>query len=233
MTPQAGEGEPERESGAIGTWRGGGVRDGDDGHLPAAESCARRGIDETARPPKSPLPGSVPSFTRNRASLHVKREIRYGCRMDSRREPDERTEAEFNPTGGSPDYVQADALGELLAQRRSERRLSLGQVSRLTGISAATLSRWERNRTDGDPHKLQILARWLGVQLDPATSPTPQPLRDPIDHEHHAGTVEYVEAHLRADRNLDSKTAAVLARLFQAAYEQYVPQNSDDQEDSL
>jgi transcriptional regulator with XRE-family HTH domain len=137
-----------------------------------------------------------------------------------------------NPSDRPGDYVQADELGKLLSQRRRQLKLSLGEVSRQTGISAATLSRWERQRTDGDPHKMQVVARWLGVQLDPATSPRPEPPSDPIDHVQQAGTVQYVEAHLRADRNLDSKTAEVLTRVFRALYEQYVPEASEKQEGS-
>src|SRR5215208_3568220 len=78
---------------------------------------------------------------------------------------DERIDVDVNhSTGHSAGYVQVGELGKLLAQRRRQLRLSLGEVTRQTGISAATLSRWERQQTDGkDPHKLQILARWLGV----------------------------------------------------------------------
>lgn len=120
-----------------------------------------------------------------------------------------------------PQYVRPDQLGHLLAQKRSAEGLSLDQVSRLTGVSAATLSRWERKNTEGDPHKLTAVARWLGVQLDPKMVPIPLPLADPIPHPEGAGTVELVEAHLRADRNLDSRTASALAAMFRAAYEQF------------
>ena len=129
------------------------------------------------------------------------------------------------------EYVHPDDLGKLLAARRARQRLSLEQVSRQTGVSAATLWRWERKRTDRDPHKLHAVARWLGVRLDPAVVPFSLPITDPIHHQEGEGTVELIEAHLRADRNLDPKTAAALARMFRAAYEQFARPPADDPED--
>jgi hypothetical protein len=38
-------------------------------------------------------------------------------------------------------------------------------------------------------------------------------------HEAGESTPDIVEAHLRADRNLDAKTAAAFGRIFRAAYE--------------
>jgi transcriptional regulator with XRE-family HTH domain len=119
--------------------------------------------------------------------------------------------------------VQPDQLRKLLSERRRRDRLSLEQVARITGVSAATLSRWERGRTDGDPHKLHAVARWLGVQLDPASVPTPLLMNDPVTHHEGQDTVDFIEAHLRADPNLDPKTAGALARMIKAAYEQFAP----------
>lgn len=128
-------------------------------------------------------------------------------------------------------YAQPDVLGQLLAARRARDGLSLEQVAGLTGVSAATLSRWERHGPGKDPHKLHALARWLGVQLDPSAVPALLPLGDPIMHEEGAGTMDFVEAHLRADRNLDPKTAAALARMFRVAYEQFARPDQIDPED--
>lgn len=120
--------------------------------------------------------------------------------------------------------VQPDQLRKLLVERRRRDRLSLEQVAGLTGVSAATLSRWERGRTDGDPHKLHAVARWLGVRLDPTSVPTPLLMNDPVAHHEGHSTVDFIEAHLRADPNLDPKTAGALARMIKAAYEQFAPE---------
>lgn len=65
---------------------------------------------------------------------------------------------------------------------------------------------------------LSALTHWIGVSIDRV-----------LDSEDDKGdglqqadsTPDIVEAHLRADRNLDPKTAAVLGRMFRAAYEQF------------
>jgi len=152
--------------------------------------------------------------------LHMKRPVRYSHCMDHG--PDLP-----NPVRGSdgPETtgVQPDQLMKLLKERRRRDRLSLEQVAGITGVSAATLSRWERGRTDGDPHKLHAVARWLGVQLDPTSVPTPLLINDPVTHHEGQDTMDFIEAHLRADPNLDPKTASALARMIKAAYEQFAP----------
>ncbi|MBI4494722.1 MAG: helix-turn-helix transcriptional regulator [Chloroflexi bacterium] len=139
--------------------------------------------------------------------------------------------AEASPASG-PHYVQPVDLARLVREKRAREGLSLEQVARVTGVSAATLSRWERQRTDADPHKLAVVARWLGVELDPKAAPTPLPLPDPMPHPEGAGTVEMIEAHLRADRNLDPKTAAALARMVRAAYEQFAGTQTSEESES-
>src|SRR5207247_1300580 len=141
--------------------------------------------------------------------------------MAKKRQAESRAEPRTSPV---PRYVRPEDLGNLLAARRAAEKLSLENVARMIGVSAATLWRWERKPTTLDPHKLWALARWLGVQLDPTAVPLPLPLSDPIPHAEGEGTVEFIEAHLRADRNLDPKTAAALARMFKAAYEQFARQ---------
>jgi transcriptional regulator with XRE-family HTH domain len=130
-----------------------------------------------------------------------------------------------------PSYVQPDALGQILAARRALDGLSLEQVSGITGVSAATLWRWERQRPGKDPRKLHAVARWLGVQLDPNAVPVPLPIDDSIVHQDGQGTMDFVEAHLRADRNLDPKTAAALSRMFRVAYEQFARPGTAESED--
>lgn len=119
-------------------------------------------------------------------------------------------------------------LGGLIRAKRREEHLTLEEAARQTGVSAATLSRWERFRegdspgTEPDRHKLHAVTQWLGPRL----KGLPQfdflgTWSDPILHGEGQGTVEIVEAHLRADPKLDSRTAEALGRLFRVAYEQF------------
>jgi transcriptional regulator with XRE-family HTH domain len=127
-----------------------------------------------------------------------------------------------------PAYVAPEALGRLMKTRRARENLTLQSVSHQTGVSIATLSRLENQsgtsgRTGGkrDAHKLAAVAKWLGVQLDPGAIQIPLETQDPLVHPQEQGTVQFIEAHLRADRNLDPTAAEALARMFQALYDQF------------
>jgi transcriptional regulator with XRE-family HTH domain len=107
----------------------------------------------------------------------------------------------------------------LKAKRRENNDQPLRDAADEAKLSAATLSRLERglSPTLPDATTLNKLARWLGV-------PVSELLR-----EHHASSKasppentlpEYVEVHLRADKNLSPKTAKALADMFKALYEQ-------------
>jgi hypothetical protein len=84
-----------------------------------------------------------------------------------------------------------------------------------------------------DTRTLAVITRWLGVSLerimDLGVSSVPA---HQIVHEAGESTPDIVEAHLRADRNLDAKTAAALGRIFRAAYEQFAQPPGTDQEPS-
>jgi transcriptional regulator with XRE-family HTH domain len=134
------------------------------------------------------------------------------------------------------------ALGKLLQQKRVSERLSLQRAFEQSGVSAATLSRLERQATmktnsgssfiTPDMRTITALVHWLGISLDDlieGTLPkfvvsTPTIREGTVDvagATHGASIPEIVEAHLRADRNLSPQAAANLAIMFDLAYRQY------------
>jgi transcriptional regulator with XRE-family HTH domain len=129
--------------------------------------------------------------------------------------------------------VHIEDLGNRLRERRRERQLTLEQAAQQIGVSAATLSRWERqyNAQDEqstrkapqpDVRTLSAITSWLGVSLDAAVEGAPvSTTHSTIVHHEGEELPDIVEAHLRADRNLDARTAAALNNLFRAAYKQF------------
>jgi transcriptional regulator with XRE-family HTH domain len=108
------------------------------------------------------------------------------------------------------DAIDYGRLGKRLREVRKERELTLEEVSVVTGISIPTLSRVERGAAKGlQGETLLALSGWVG------TSAKLWKRAGTVD-----STPDVVELHLRADRNLDHKTADALAHLFRAAYEQ-------------
>jgi transcriptional regulator with XRE-family HTH domain len=117
-----------------------------------------------------------------------------------------------------PEPVDVERLGQRLHRAREERGLTLERLWKETGVSIATLSRVERGGSkEIDGGTLVQLCRWMGVRPEefrPGAEPPKLPGRKAP-----AGTPEAVELYLRADKNLDQRTAALLADMFKAAYE--------------
>lgn len=109
------------------------------------------------------------------------------------------------------DAIDFELLGERLRKVRNERGMTLEGVYKETGISVPTLSRLERGDAKGlQGETLITLSNWIG------TSAKLWKKAEPVD-----STPDVVELHLRADKNLDRKTADALAQLFRAAYDQF------------
>src|SRR4051794_40046836 len=95
-------------------------------------------------------------------------------------------------------YVAPEDLGRLMKARRLRENLTLQSVSYQTGVSIATLSRLENHSGRSGPaggkrdvHKLAAVAKWLGVQLDPAVIQIPLETADPLLHPEDSGTVQF------------------------------------------
>src|SRR5688500_9831510 len=108
------------------------------------------------------------------------------------------------------DAIDFEWLGERLRAVRKKREMTLEQVSEATGVSVPTLSRVERGAAKGlQSETLIALSNWVGTSARLWKKATA------VD-----STPDIVELHLRADRNLDARTANALAHLFRTAYEQ-------------
>lgn len=94
----------------------------------------------------------------------------------------------------------------------------LDQVTQAVNLAGAAL-RVEREQHLPERENLLLIARWAGVRIDPVLHPDDaRQLRNQIVHSPTASTVEAVEMHLRADKNLSRPDAeAHAARLLASA----------------
>ncbi len=117
-----------------------------------------------------------------------------------------------------PEPIDVERLGQRLRRVRAQREFTLEQLFKATGVSVATISRVERGGSrDIDGGTLVSLCKWMGVrpeEFKPGAEAPELPGGDTA-----ASTPEAVELYLRADKNLDSRTASLLAEMFRAAYE--------------
>jgi len=110
-----------------------------------------------------------------------------------------------------PDFNLA-RFGERLREVRTKRNMTLKDVSDITKISIPTLSRVERGEAkEIERRTLFVLASWAELNLDVFKD-------NAVAQE--SSTLDQVEIFLRADRNLEPKTADLLVKMFRAAYEQ-------------
>ena len=123
------------------------------------------------------------------------------------------------PIPATTPLLDAEHLIARVKGRRRSLGFSLRDAADAIGVSAATLSRVESgDRLPGRETLLRI-AHWLGVRLD---------LSEPRRMGHQSGpsarpltTVEAVELHVRADRDLAPAQAEALSEIFRIAYAQF------------
>lgn len=117
-----------------------------------------------------------------------------------------------------PEPVDVERLGQRLRRVRAQRGLTLERLFSETGVSVATISRIERGGSkEIEAGTLVSLCKWMGVRPEefrPGAEPPKLPGRKAV-----ASTPEAVELYLRADKNLEPRTAALLSEMFRAAYE--------------
>jgi transcriptional regulator with XRE-family HTH domain len=109
----------------------------------------------------------------------------------------------------------------LIKAKRREEGVGLRAAARDSGVSASTLSRIERGGATSYPDAETIakLASWLNVPI--GTLLGEQDQQDSAD-EPNLSMPEFVEVHLRADKNLSPKTAQALANMFRMLYDQFL-----------
>lgn len=104
-----------------------------------------------------------------------------------------------------PNY---ELISERLRRTRKQRNLSLRQVADEIDVSPSTLSRLERG-AQPDLETVNKLVDWLELDRNAVFHSAPEHARD---------TTKQVEVLLRADKNLDPRTARALASIFKTAY---------------
>ena len=119
--------------------------------------------------------------------------------------------------------VNTEELGRAVKRRREELGLSLRDVADKTSVSASTLSRIENGTGKPDADNIARLTGWLEVPVERILSarPAQDDASQAVVYYPQEPVPEIVEAHLRADRNLNPETAAALSELFRVAYNQY------------
>lgn len=146
---------------------------------------------------------------------------------------DIKSPAHASPATVSEQQISIADLAGRLYRKRKGRGMTLEQASEQIGVSAATLSRLERLRDQDSPaahgresiipdtRTLTAITRWLDVPLGRVVRfQAPDEAAASIEGE--GGSVpDKVEAHLRADRNLDDESALALTQMFRMAYDQF------------
>lgn len=56
-------------------------------------------------------------------------------------------------------------IGKVFSQIVKERRLTLKEISKATGVPATTLAEWQSNRTPKNPTQVKAVSKFLGVSL--------------------------------------------------------------------
>jgi transcriptional regulator with XRE-family HTH domain len=123
------------------------------------------------------------------------------------------------PDGPQPKtLIDAVDLGDRVRAKRRSKKLSIREAAEEVGVSAPTISRVERGHLP-ERENLLRLARWAEVQIDPVLHDSAQEARNAAVHGPAASTVEAVELHLRADKNLSRGDAEALSEMFRLAYD--------------
>lgn len=119
--------------------------------------------------------------------------------------------------------VNTEELGRAIRRKRNEAGRSLRDVANETGVSASTLSRIENGTGKPDDENIARLTGWLDVPMERIVGGLSGDGKEAqaVVYYPHESTLEIVEAHLRADRNLSAETAAALSELFRVAYAQF------------
>ncbi len=104
-----------------------------------------------------------------------------------------------------PNYA---LVSERLRRARKQRSLSLREVADSIDVSPSTLSRVERG-AQPDLETVNKLIDWLELDRNAVFHSAPTNAKD---------TTKQVEVLLRADKNLDPRTAKALASIFKTAY---------------
>jgi transcriptional regulator with XRE-family HTH domain len=124
------------------------------------------------------------------------------------------------PDGSQPieKFIDPIVLGDRVRAKRRSKKQSIREAAEEVGVSAPTISRVERGHLP-ERENLLRLARWAGVRIDPDIHRDARRARNVVVHDPGASTIEAVELHLRADKNLSRDDAEALSEMFRLAYD--------------
>lgn len=136
------------------------------------------------------------------------------CFIRATRSLDCRAMTDTSQTHPEPSGVDRALLAARVRAKRESEGLSLRAAAKTLGMSAATISRVESGEHLPERDHLLRLSHWAGLPLD-------NDLRRRRNRDVHgpsASTMEAVELHLRADKELDAEDAEMLVGLMRTAY---------------
>jgi transcriptional regulator with XRE-family HTH domain len=122
------------------------------------------------------------------------------------------------PAGPPATLIDAVELARRVRAKRRSRKLTIREAAAEADVSAPTFSRVERGHMP-ERETLLKLARWAGVRIDPILHESARRARNQAVHGPDASTIEAVELHLRADKNLSRDDAEALSEMFRLAYD--------------
>jgi transcriptional regulator with XRE-family HTH domain len=118
-------------------------------------------------------------------------------------------------------------FGERLREVRVKRELTLKDVSQEIDISIPTLSRVERgDAKEIESKTLFALCDWAKLPLELFQEQV-VPVKRVGTVRKDIATPDAVELHLRADKNLNPRTAELLVKMFRAAYQQAASESDE------
>lgn len=112
--------------------------------------------------------------------------------------------------------VNPQELATRVRAKREASKLSVRGAAAALGMSASTISRVETGKHLPERDHLLTLAQWSGMSLDSSGITGPQ--QRPV-HSDDAETMEAIELHLRADKDLHPDDADILVGLVKGAYD--------------
>ncbi len=119
--------------------------------------------------------------------------------------------------------IDLDQLAEHIQWKMEQENLSLREAAAAAHVSPATMSRILRKgkkRPQPDTGTIVHILNWVRVPIEKIIgSPIPSKNTRPNDK-----TLEVIEVHLRADKNLSPDAAKVITQMVRAAYKQFTKQ---------
>jgi transcriptional regulator with XRE-family HTH domain len=119
--------------------------------------------------------------------------------------------------------IDLDQLAEHVQWKMDQEDLSLREAAAAAHVSPATLSRILRKgkkRPQPDTGTLVHILNWVKVPIENIVDSPISAKKSRSKDE----TLEVIEVHLRADRNLSPEAAKVITQMVRAAYKQFTKQ---------